>query len=140
MKKLSLFRLSGALMIVLIASSFTINKGIGSAVPAKVTFLPPGTETQTIAIPYTILTATAKLVSPVSSMPPYQITVSINGTSLLNLPVSQVAHSGGTIILDTFRKHVTDPATGDEYDIEVKISGYGTTWRIQDFTVFKVLV
>lgn len=136
----TLFRLSSALTVVMMASSFTSQGELRVVPQAKVNFLPPGTETQTISIPFTSQTATANLTYNTPTTPPYNIKVSINGTSLTNIALDLVNHSGGTIILDTFQKHVVDPVSGVEYDIEVKISGYGTTWRIQSFTVFSVLV
>ncbi|SHF21739.1 hypothetical protein [Pedobacter caeni] len=134
------FRLSSALAIVMIASSFTAPKELSAVPKAKVSFLPPGVETQTISIPFTSQTATATLNYNIPGSPPYNVKVSINGTGLTNIALDLANHSGGTIILDTFKKHVIDAVSGVEYDIEVKVSGYGTKWRIDSFTVFSVLV
>ncbi|NQX39866.1 hypothetical protein SAMN05421820_106267 [Pedobacter steynii] len=136
MKMLSLFRMSSALAIVMFASSFTNSKELNAVPQANVRVVPPVTVTETINIPWTSQTATATLTYGSSGSSLYQITASINGTSLTNLSLALVNHQGGTINVDTFQTRVVDPAGGYEYDIEVKVSGVvGGQWRIQSFTV-----
>jgi len=136
MKMLSLFRMSSALAIVMFASTVTNSKELNAVPYTNVRVIPPVTVTETINIPWTSQTATATLTygSPGSSL--YQITATINGTSLTNLSLALVNHQGGTINVDTFQTRVVDPTGDYEYDIEVKVSGVvGGQWRIQSFTV-----
>ena len=136
MKMLSLFRMSSALAIVMFDSTVTNSKELNAVPYTNVRVIPPVTVTETINIPWTSQTATATLTygSPGSSL--YQITATINGTSLTNLSLALVNHQGGTINVDTFQTRVVDPTGDYEYDIEVKVSGVvGGQWRIQSFTV-----
>lgn len=136
MKMLSLFRMSSALAIVMFASSFANSKELNAVPQTNVRVVPPVTVTQTINIPWTSKTATATLTYDSSGSSLYQITASINGTSLTNLSLALVNHQGGTINLDTFQTRVVDPSGDYEYNIEVKVSGVvGGQWRIQSFTV-----
>lgn len=141
MKMLSLFRMSSALAIVMFASSFTNTKELNSVPQANVRVVPPVTVTETINIPWTSQTATATLTYGTTGSPPYQITASINGTGLTNISMGLVNHQGGTINLDTFQAHVTDPVGGYEYNVEIKVSGVvGGQWRIQSFTVEAIVI